>query len=64
MNRIVALLALALLVSPVFSADEPAQEKKLTAQQQKMKKCNADAKAQGLKGEEYKEFRNNCLKNK
>jgi hypothetical protein len=64
MNRIAILLSLALLSLPVFSADEPAQEKKLTAQQQKMKKCSADAKAKGLKGEEYKKFRNDCLRNK
>jgi hypothetical protein len=64
MKRIVVLLALSLLVSPVFAEDEPAKEKKLTMQQEKMKKCNADAKALGLKGDEYKKFRNDCLKKK
>ena len=64
MNKIALLLCLALFSSPVFSADEPAQEKKLTAQQERMKKCSADAKAKGLKGEEYRKFRNECLRNK
>jgi hypothetical protein len=64
MNKIVLFLSLALLSLPVLSADEPAEEKKLTAQQQKMKKCNADAKAKGLKGDEYKQFRNDCLRKK
>jgi hypothetical protein len=64
MKRIVVLLALALLVSPALPQDAPAKEKKLSAQQEKMKRCNADAKARGLKGDEYKKFRNDCLKKK
>jgi len=36
----------------------------LTAQQEKMKTCNADAKTQGLKGDERKAFMKNCLSKK
>jgi hypothetical protein len=64
MRKLAVLLVLAMLGAPVFSADEAGQEKKLTPQQEKMKKCNADAKAQGLKGDEFKQFRNECLKAK
>jgi hypothetical protein len=32
-----------------------------TAQQDKMKTCNADAKAKGLKGDERKAFMKSCL---
>lgn len=38
--------------------------KALTAQQQKMVTCNADAKAKGLKGEARKAFMKDCLSNK
>lgn len=31
-------------------------------QQEKMKSCNADAKAKGLKGDERKKFMSSCLK--
>ena len=40
-------------------ADVP---KKLTAQQQKMKSCNMDAKEKALKGAERKAFMKSCLK--
>ncbi|HTS51923.1 MAG TPA: PsiF family protein [Burkholderiales bacterium] len=53
MRKLLLLIALATLCVPAL-AD--------TAQQQKMKSCNAEAKAKGLKGDEYKKFRNNCLK--
>lgn len=33
-----------------------------TAQQQKMKACNQEAKAQSLKGDERKRFMSTCLK--
>ena len=36
--------------------------KPMTAQQEKMKSCSADAKAQGLKGKAYTDFKNTCLK--
>jgi hypothetical protein len=64
MRKLAVLLVLAVLGAPVFSADEPEQEKKLTPQQEKMKQCNADAKAKGLKGDEFKQFRNECLRAK
>lgn len=35
-----------------------------TAQQEKMKTCNADASAKTLKGDERKAFMSNCLKAK
>jgi len=54
-------LASALGASSAFAAD-PAPAKSLTPQQQKMKDCNAQAKAKGLKGKDYSDFRNNCLK--
>lgn len=47
------LLASLLLASPVFAA---------TAQQDKMKSCNADATSRTLKGEERKSFMSSCLK--
>jgi hypothetical protein len=47
------ILLLAILSAPALAA---------TAQQDKMKSCNAEAKAKGLKGDEYKKFRDNCLK--
>jgi len=34
----------------------------LTPQQQKMKSCNADATAKGLKGDARKTFMSECLK--
>lgn len=39
-----------------------AEEKKLTPQQEKMKSCNAEAKAKNLKGDEHKKFMSTCLK--
>jgi len=34
-----------------------------SAQQEKMKACNADAKTKALKGDERKAFMSDCLKN-
>jgi hypothetical protein len=45
-----------------FAADAAPPAKPLTPQQQRMKDCNAQAKAKGLAGKEYTDFRNNCLK--
>jgi hypothetical protein len=45
---------------PGKKAPSPAQQ----AQQEKMKKCNADAKAKNLKGDERKKFMSECLKGK
>src|SRR4051812_46261263 len=56
-----AALALSMLFAgSAFGADAAA--KPLTPQQQKMKDCNAQAKEKDLKGKEYTEFRNACLK--
>jgi len=38
--------------------------KPLTAQQQKMKDCSAEAKDKGMKGDERKKFMSGCLKKK
>lgn len=40
----------------------PATPKPVTAQQQRMKDCNKDAKAKGLKGADRKSFMSTCLK--
>ena len=55
MRKLLLLIACATLSIPAF-AD--------TAQQEKMKACSAEAKAKGLKGDDYKKFRDNCLKAK
>ncbi|MDR3416984.1 MAG: PsiF family protein [Nevskia sp.] len=49
--------------APVLAADAPAAApaKPLTAQQQKMKDCNADAKTKALKGADRKAFMKTCL---
>ena len=57
MKKIVLLLSLSLFALPVLAADAA---KEMTPQQEKMKACNA--KAKGLKGDEYKKTRNECLK--
>ena len=51
-------LGLALAVGVAHAADEKAP----TAQQGKMKTCNADAKAKTLKGDERKAFMSTCLR--
>lgn len=43
-------------------ATKPAAERAPTAQQLKMKTCNAQAKERQLKGEERKAFMSSCLK--
>ena len=52
MRKLILLLALATLTAPAL-AD--------TAQQEKMKACNADATAKSLKGDERKKFMSECL---
>jgi len=52
MKKLFALLVLAFLATPVFAQ---------TAQQDKMKSCNADAAKKDLKGDERKAFMKNCL---
>ena len=44
------------------TAEKGEKSEKLTAQQEKMKSCNADAKAKALKGDERKAFMKDCLK--
>ena len=64
MKALIALLALGLVASSSFAAEtekkapSPAQ----LAQQEKMKSCNAKAKANALKGDERKKFMSECLK--
>jgi len=55
MRKLILLIALAGLSVPALAA---------TPQQEKMKTCNAEAKAKGLKGDAYKKFRDDCLKAK
>ncbi|MDO9158890.1 MAG: PsiF family protein [Burkholderiaceae bacterium] len=50
-------LGLSLACGHALAADAPAP----TAQQNKMKTCNAEAKTQGLKGDERKAFMSSCL---
>lgn len=44
------------------SAEASKEASALTPQQQKMKSCNAEAKAKGLAGDERKKFMSTCLK--
>jgi hypothetical protein len=53
----VVALGLAMAAGSVYAADAKAP----TAQQSKMKTCNADAKTQELKGDERKAFMKSCL---
>ena len=55
MLRIALLMTGLLITSQGFAA---------TAQQEKMKTCNADATTQALKGDERKAFMSTCLKKK
>lgn len=48
-------------LNPALAADTP---KKPTAQQEKMKTCNKDAKDKALKGDERKAFMKSCLSSK
>jgi hypothetical protein len=70
-TRNITSLALAIACAFACSAHAaPAQDvgatgksgKPLTVQQLRMKNCNADAKAQALKGDERKGFMSTCLK--
>jgi hypothetical protein len=54
----------ALASGSVVAADEKPAEKHLTPQQERMKSCNADAKAKDLKGDERTAFMKTCLGNK
>ncbi|HCX81696.1 MAG: phosphate starvation-inducible protein PsiF [Curvibacter sp. RIFCSPHIGHO2_12_FULL_63_18] len=59
MKQLISLVALglALAVGGAHAADEKAP----TAQQNKMKTCNADAKTKDIKGDERKKFMSECL---
>ncbi len=52
MKKVLVMLCLSLLAMPVLAA---------TAQQDKMKTCNADAAKQSLKGDARKSFMKECL---
>ena len=54
-----AALAAAIAFAPALAS---AQDKKPTAQQQRMKSCNAEASGKKLKGDERKAFMSSCLK--
>ncbi|PWW45556.1 PsiF family protein [Melaminivora alkalimesophila] len=63
-KNLLAALALAALGLPALAAPpayEAAPAPAPTAQQAKMKTCNARAKEGGLKGDERKAFMKNCL---
>jgi hypothetical protein len=45
-----------------LSAKKADEKSAKTAQQEKMKTCNADAKTKALKGAERKQFMSTCLK--
>ena len=59
-SALVAGLCLAHAAS--FAADPKPADK--PSQQNRMKTCNADAKAKSLKGDERKAFMSDCLKSK
>ncbi|HWV90625.1 MAG TPA: PsiF family protein [Burkholderiales bacterium] len=49
-------------MSKCLSADGGKASAKQTAQQQKMKSCNAQASKKDMKGDERKAFMSDCLK--
>ncbi|MDZ7922150.1 PsiF family protein [Rhodoferax sp.] len=59
MKQLVSLLALGLALA--VGGAHAAEDKAPTAQQNKMKTCNADAKTKDLKGDERKKFMSECL---
>ena|SRR6185436_18512292 len=58
MRILLPLLATTLLSLPAWAQDKD----KSTAQQDKMKSCNAQASKKGMKGDERKAFMSDCLK--
>lgn len=67
MKSLISLAALLMTVAvgSVHAADEsPAVEKKPSAQQNRMKTCNAEAGEKALKGAERKAFMKECLSTK
>jgi len=65
MKKIASVMLLAIPLSLSLTLNTAfAEEKKPTAQQGKMKACNAQAKEQALKGADRKAFMSQCLKKK
>jgi hypothetical protein len=66
MHKILCLAAfgLSLAAGSAGAADDAKPSEAKTAQQSRMKSCNADAKAKSLKGDERKAFMGECLKKK
>ena len=60
-SSVIALAAFATFATSISPALAQGQ---LTAQQEKMKMCNADATSKGLKGDARKSFMSDCLKAK
>lgn len=58
-----AVLSLAFAASTAFAAEEPKKEPSPAqkAQQEKMKKCNAEASEKKISGDERKKFMSGCL---
>ena len=57
-------MAFTLFAAPAYAQDEPTKKppsEKQLAQRAKMKNCNAEAKTQGLKGDDRKAFMKTCL---
>ncbi len=62
MKRILPVLVLAAFASGAYAQTKDKPAKPLTAQQQRMKDCNAQAGDKALKGDERKAFMSSCLK--
>ncbi len=61
MKRLLPFVRFAALASGALAQDKDKSAKPLTAQQQRMKDCNAQAGDKGLKGDERKSFMSSCL---
>lgn len=61
MKKLISYMALGLAL---VAGGAQAADKEPTAQQSKMKTCNADAKVKDLKGDERKAFMKGCLSSK
>jgi hypothetical protein len=59
-----AVFGLSLAAGAAQATDDAKPSEAKTAQQSRMKSCNADAKAKSLKGDERKAFMGDCLKKK
>ena len=56
------MLLRAMLIGMALSFSAHAQDKKPTAQQERMAACNKQASAKGMKGDERQKFMSGCLK--